>query len=116
MHGVLVTRARSLGEASFAGKLYHVRDYPGAIASDDPADRLAGELFLVEEQEGLWPRLDAYEGIGPAFEEPFEYERRKVRVHAHNGEEIEAYIYLYTYPVEGLEQIPHGDYCKAMAG
>ena len=58
--------------------------YPG-IVLDSAADWVPGQLFVSEDLETHWPRLDAFEGS--------EYRRQQVLVSLANDEVISAFIY-----------------------
>ena len=105
---MLAAGADHLGPATARGKLYRIDWYPGMIASGDPADRVTGDLFSVRDP-ALWPKLDAYEGCGPADPVPQEYRRARIQVEAAEGS-AEAWAYLYAWDVAGCIEIPGGDF------
>ncbi len=100
----LLRGARPLGAARFQGRLYDLGDYPGVVASEDPADVVHGDLFALpaDEAEALLARLDRYEGP--------EYRRVQLRVERADGEHCEAWLYLYSPDPGGLHRIESGDY------
>ncbi|MGR9088885.1 MAG: gamma-glutamylcyclotransferase, partial [Gammaproteobacteria bacterium] len=53
--------------------------------------------------------LDRYEGIGPEFRMPHEYQRQQQPVRLDNGRSVMAWLYLYNRPTAGLEIIEAGD-------
>lgn len=110
MSALLSGSASYLGEAHFQGKLYRIDYYPGVVASDHPEDLVVGDVFQLQSPDVTLPELDDYEGIGPAYEEPYEYERCLLPVTLTNGQTMRCWIYLYRYSVEGLERIADGDF------
>ena len=60
---LLEVRAQFVGEGWTPGRLYHLGRYPGAVFSDDCANKVHGELFLLRGNT-LLAALDAYEGCG----------------------------------------------------
>ncbi|TYO97525.1 gamma-glutamylcyclotransferase (GGCT)/AIG2-like uncharacterized protein YtfP [Geothermobacter ehrlichii] len=110
MHRLLTELAVCLGPASWQGRLYRVADYPGAIPSVYPHERVIGEIWRLKEPERLLPLLDQYEECGPGFPEPTEYVRELHRVQGAAGRSLRAWVYVYNRPVAGLERIPSGDF------
>ena len=57
-----------MGAGHIQGRLYVVTEvdaegqnrYPAAVPSADPADRVWGEIWHIEDQT-IWPEFDAYE-------------------------------------------------------
>lgn len=64
MARVVGTYAVLIGRAYFRGKLFDVGEYPGAVASPSPSDRVVGELHRIEpgQQAALLAELGRYEG------------------------------------------------------
>ena len=83
---LLHTHARFLGNARVRGRLYQFSRYPGAVLSEVPDDWVRGEVFELEDPSIL-AALDEYEGT--------EFERAMVGVHLENGEQLEAWVYLF---------------------
>ena len=75
MARLLEQNADFLGEAHCAGRLYLVRHYPGLVDSDDPADRVFGQLFRLRQPRDVLAKLDDYEGCGEAAAPPHEFIR-----------------------------------------
>jgi len=109
MSQLLAGNADFVDYAVFQGRLYRVDYYPGAVPSDDPEDRIPGEIYRLQDTVCLWPCLDSYEGCGPEFPEPNEYLRQRRKVRLGNGKSISAWIYLYNRPIDGLELIECAD-------
>ena len=92
------------------GKLYAVRDYPGAIVSSDVHDRVFGELYGILNRKRVLTRLDDYEECSNKFPLPHEYSRKRLPIALPGGGSAVAWVYLYNYDVSNLEQIVSGDY------
>src|SRR5579871_1224698 len=73
MARLLSEQAERLGEGSCCGQLYQIKHYPGLIASNDPADRVFGELFRLRDTKSLLAQLDDYEGCGASAPQPTLY-------------------------------------------
>ena len=48
MHAWLMRGVRRVAPASIRGRLYDAGRYPAAVASDDAADRITGELYAID--------------------------------------------------------------------
>ena len=85
------------------GRLYGVRDYPGAIVSSNPDERVVGEIYRLHNAVAMLSSLDEYEGA--------EYERVMVDAQLASGETTRAWVYLYRLPVDEAKRIKSGDFC-----
>lgn len=104
---VLTTHGRFLGEAEVRGRLYDLGSFPALV--DEAEGRVRGEVYrLTHEPERGLERLDRYEGARGAGPGPYVREARTAILD--DGEEIEAWVYIWTDPVEDLDPIPGGDY------
>ena len=112
MFQLLIAHSSFYAKASFQGKMYRIAHYPGVIPSDNPDDLVIGDVYALANPDAILPKLDHYEGIGPEYEEPYEYERCEVRVKLENGELLECWMYLYRAEVEDVFQIESGDFSK----
>ncbi len=110
MSALLSGSADFLGEAHFQGKLYRIDYYPGVVESMSLEDQVVGDVFRLRTPDITLPVLDDYEGIGPAYENPYEYERCLLPVTLTDGQTIQCWIYLYRHSVEGMEPIRDGDF------
>jgi len=105
---MLAAGADHLGTATARGRLYRIAWYPGMVASDDPAERVTGDLFALRDP-ALLAALDAYEGCGPADPAPQEYRRARITVESAAGP-VEAWAYLFAHPLGHHPRIPGGDF------
>jgi gamma-glutamylcyclotransferase (GGCT)/AIG2-like uncharacterized protein YtfP len=108
MSRLLSDNAEFLGAATFRGRLYLVRHYPGLLASDAAADLVFGELFRMREPCDLLERLDDYEGCGPGSAAPAEYRREVCPVTRADGATIDAWVYLYNWDLARCPRIASG--------
>ena len=109
---VLTDYAEYVGEATFQGRMYKIDWYPGVVPSDDPDDRVLGEVYKITDKSEVLPKLDRYEGCSPEDPKPHAFARKQRLVTLDNGGTIDAWIYLYTHPVTGQEEILSGDYLE----
>jgi gamma-glutamylcyclotransferase (GGCT)/AIG2-like uncharacterized protein YtfP len=100
------------GPATFAGRLYDLGRYPGAVP--DPAARppVLGELYRMRDPQALLPLLDRYEGCTDRYDPAAEYRRERQVVVREDGTAVPAWIYLYNRPTAGLRRIDSGDYLR----
>ena len=114
MYHVLAEYADFLGEAHFQGILYDtgLLHGAGAVPSDNPNDRVKGELYAVRHPALVLPVLDAFVGCGETpEEEPGHFRRERVVVTLSGGAaRVGAWAYLFVAPTEGFRRIPSGDF------
>ena len=108
MSRLLAQSAEFVGEATFQGRLYLIEDYPGIVASDDPAEQVFGEVYRLRHSTGVLAELDRYESCGPGFSEPTEYLREVRLVQLTGGGTLEANMYVYNWPVQESHRILSG--------
>lgn len=94
------------------GRLYAVAGYPGLVLSDQPDERVVGELVQMPDPDAALSRLDAYEECSPAFPEPHEYVRTLLPIELESGGTVQAWVYLYNHAVDGLPLIASGDFLQ----
>ena len=109
----LLSRAADFqGTATCGGRLYLIKHYPGLVLSDDPTERVHGELYRLRERDALLAEFDMYEACGAGFPEPTEYLRQMLTVTRDDGATCEAWTYVYNWPVAGLPQIASGKFLE----
>ncbi len=108
--------AALVGEASFAGRLYRVSWYPGAVECPGEKARVWGEVHRLAEPAVSLAWLDAYEGVEPGDSSGREYDRVLRPVLMADGTEVTAWIYLYTAGVDGRPEVPGGRWLQRQNG
>ena len=108
----LSAEAELVGAARCRGGLYLVRHYPGMVLSDDATDEVHGEVFRMRNPDALLAVLDKYEGCAPGAAEPTEYVRKQVTVTLDDNRTIEAWTYVYNWPVDALPRITSGKFLE----
>jgi len=117
MAQLLSRSADFIGEAHCRGRLYLIKHYPGLVLSDDADDVVHGQLFRLRQAAELLREFDMYEACGEGFAEPTEYIRQMLAVTregeiavpgASTGASIQAWTYVYNWPVTGLPRIASG--------
>jgi gamma-glutamylcyclotransferase (GGCT)/AIG2-like uncharacterized protein YtfP len=104
---LLQARARFVGEASIAGRLYHLGRFPGAVPDHDCRTRITGEIFRIRD-ESLLNALDGYEGCRPEDPEPRLFRCDAVEVRTAHGSTLNAWIYTYTGGTAGRPIVASG--------
>jgi gamma-glutamylcyclotransferase (GGCT)/AIG2-like uncharacterized protein YtfP len=112
MAQLLSRSADFLGEARCRGRLYLVKHYPGLVLSDHPDDVVFGELYRLTQPEALLREFDMYEACGEGFAEPTEYLRRMLPLTLEDGAAVEAWTYVYNWPVTDLPRIASGRFLE----
>ncbi len=107
MHGVLVSHAAFVSEATVVGALYSLGRYPGLVPGGEAADLVHGEVYTImpDALERTLAVLDDYEGIGPAHPPPCEYRREVLPVVLPDGRALDAWAYVLNRPTMGLIRI-----------
>lgn len=103
--------AALLGSATLQGRLYRVSWYPGVVASDQPGERVHGEVYRLTTPEQTMPWLDEYEGIVPGATSAApsdDYARRLCDVVLASGDTVRAWVYLYRRSTADLERVADG--------
>lgn len=113
MSRLLSANAAFEGEVSCRGQLHLIRHYPGLVLSGEAGDVVHGELYRLREPDALLREFDMYEACGEGFPEPTEYVRRVLPVTRTGGDAVEAWTYVYNWPVSHLPRIESGRFQKA---
>lgn len=116
MHRVLAQHGDYLAEGSMQGRLYDLTAYPGAVLSDNPAERVHGEIYRLTNPEQALPALDHYEGCSPDFAQPQEYIRTRLAIQLSDGDTVSAWVYVFNHAIDQLEHIASGDWLVFTAG
>lgn len=101
-----------VGRGSFAGKLYDVGSYPAALCLPYCGTLVHGSVYELQNPDLVFAMLDPYEGIDPRSEDDDLYERVLVAITLDDGSVVEAFVYLYRWPIEQLTWIESGDYLE----
>ena len=106
----LLKPAEFVGKGSFAGTLYDLGEYPGAIAVQNSSGRVFVEVYFLLEPKIIWPRLDDYEGFDPEQIKPALFRRTTLNISLVSGEDLRTWVYLYNRPTETLHPIKSGEW------
>jgi len=89
--------------ATIQGRLYDLGAYPGVVLSDEPADTVAGELFILPNDPAVLARLDDYEDFRRSDPANSLFLRQRVLATLQSGPdastEIACWVYTYNHPV-----------------
>lgn len=111
MNYIVARHCNYFSDGYLRGKLYNVDNYPAAIESTNPKDKVYGELYEIADHLIL-PQLDAYEECTHQFPEPHEYSRKKQRITLFDGGSVSAWVYIFNRDVSNLIPIQSGDYLQ----
>jgi len=85
--------------------LYNLGAYPAIIEGEG---EVKGELHSYSDPKNIKNKFDYIEGYRPENEKYSHYLRRKVKVTLENGEEKEAYVYIFNGKIpDECEKIDH---------
>jgi gamma-glutamylcyclotransferase (GGCT)/AIG2-like uncharacterized protein YtfP len=110
MHNALSRHCEYSSEGHMQGKLYEVDRYPGAVESDNPKDKVYGEIYRIINSDLVLPKLDEYEECTDKFPEPHEYIRKKLPITLSGSGSVTAWVYVFNHDVSNLIRIDSGDY------
>jgi len=99
-----------LGHATLTGTLYRVSWHPALVL--EGTDRVTGDLLRLTDPAASLPWLDAFESCGPEDPPPHDYRREMAEVMTADGS-VEAMVYVWNLPLDGLERMPGGDWLAA---
>lgn len=105
---LLQARAKYIGYASAAGRLYHLGAFPGAVFDERSHSKVRGEVYRFA-GKSLLLALDRYEGCHEADggRDPL-FERTMIGVRLATGSFIEAWTYIFIGSVAGRPVISSG--------
>jgi pyruvate carboxylase len=111
LHRLIARNSDYVGMATFQGQMFQVVEYPGIVASENAADQVVGELYLLSKTIKLLNVLDEYEEFDSEDLTASLFVREKVDVNL-KGKVINSFAYLYNRPVGSLKRIASGDFLK----
>lgn len=109
----LAQKARYLGTATIAGRLYDLGRYPGLLEPAAAGDRVHGDLYDLGDDPATLPAMDAYENAEsplPAF-----FDRQRASIRLDDGDECAAWVYWFRGPVREEQRIASGCYEQNMS-
>lgn len=103
----LSMESRFIGPATVAGKLYSLERYPGLVEGAAQNGEVHGEVVKLKNARSfMW--LDDYEGCGPNWPHPQDYERKVLPVRLLDGREMPCWTYVYKGETARFRWIPDG--------
>ena len=104
----VAAKLRPVGEGFVRGVLYDLGGYPGAVADPSAKGRIIGTVMELPEDEGVFERLDRYEGFDPEAPESSEYIRERQTVELKAGGMVECWFYRYNRKPRDGTQVESG--------
>jgi gamma-glutamylcyclotransferase (GGCT)/AIG2-like uncharacterized protein YtfP len=93
--------AALVGRAQVAGRLYRVSSYPAMQPPRDPKDLITGELYELYQPSKTLEVLDEWEE---------DYNRELHRATVANGQDFQAWIYVYRQSLPEDRYIASGEW------
>lgn len=113
MDRLLGAHAIDIGRGTLQGRLFLIGDFPGAKVSENPDDRVHGEIYRLVDAGPALAVLDEYEEYDPTDPNHSLFVRRLAPIRLNDGTTLPAWVYLYNRSIEGLRPIPSGDFLDA---
>lgn len=110
---LLRSGARYLGNGRIRGHLYDLGEYPGALSSSSPYDRIEGELFELPDSTKQLKELDRLEEYNPDRPDESLFVRQRTIVQLENGRRVRAWAYFVMKKPQRARLIPSGNYAEA---
>jgi gamma-glutamylcyclotransferase (GGCT)/AIG2-like uncharacterized protein YtfP len=108
---LLKSNSEFLSPGKIKGRLYHLGNYPAAVADPCATGYVYGEVYRLVCPELILPVLDAYEGIHPDEPALNEYRRERCDIDL-GGQMLKCWVYLLNTGEDGLSIIPSGRWIK----
>lgn len=109
--GLLREAAERLGRGRIDARLFDAGGFPAALPA--AKGRVVGDLFRLRRPGGVLAALDRYEGCDG---DRSLFRREVLPVRRPDGGIVSAWVYVWNRPVEGLPEIPSGDWLAATGG
>lgn len=103
-----------VGKAVMPGRLFTIADYPGMLRAEKATDLVVGEVYAFTGGEARLAEVDDYEGCARHSPQPHLYTRERDNVTLADGTTVEAWVYIYNYPVGDNMLIPSGDFLDTL--
>lgn len=104
--------AAFMARGYFYGKLYEIKQYPGACLSNNKNHKVYGSIFkLNNNSDEILKKLDEYEETGEHFSSPNEYVRQIIEVMTHR-KKYYCHAYIYNWETDEKKRITSGDYLR----
>jgi len=82
------------------------------VPSRHPQEWVIGDVLRLADPERVLRRLDIHEGCGPGAPRPPEYVRHIVPLRLEAGGDIDAWTYIYNWPLARFTRIRSGDFLR----
>ncbi len=102
----LSKQAIHIGSGSVKGKVFLIDDYPGMVVGRNYSTHVTGDIYGFNDPD-LWKDLDQFEEVNVSDE----YQRQVIEVEF-SGQILNCWTYVYQRSIDGLEEIPSGDFLE----
>lgn len=110
IHSYLLSYSQFYAYGTINGKLYLKDFYPCLVENE--TQEVKGEIYKLLEPNTLLPELDDYEDFQPTNETDSLFVRRKLKVKTDKKNLIDAWVYIFNKPTDGLIELPSGDFIE----
>jgi gamma-glutamylcyclotransferase (GGCT)/AIG2-like uncharacterized protein YtfP len=109
MSSYLNNNTHFIGEGFIFGRLYDLGKYPGFIPSNNPDEKVFGEIYELTNAAEIFKVVDDFEESWPLYSEDSEYKRIIFPVF-YNNNILKCWVYVYNWTVDENKQIKSGKF------
>ena len=110
----LHNHSRFLGKGSAQGIIYDIGGYPGLIQTENPAERVFGEIYYMSSLS-LLKDFDRYEGCVMKYLQRSTFTRQIVDAVLRDEQKVQAWTYIYNRKPSESSRIPGGSFTRFFA-
>lgn len=111
----LMKSLKPRGKGYIRGRLYDLGDYPGAVLSQSPRNKVFGDVFELPADSAVLRQIDQYEEFSPRRPNTSLFVRKRVPVKLDSGEQVMCWAYVYNGRIPRTRRILSGDYLAPAA-
>lgn len=108
IHSYLLAYSQFYVNGTINGKLYLNDFYPCLV--EDESKIVKGEIYKILESQPLFAELDDFEDFDVLSPATSLFVRKVVKVKTDKNNVIDAWVYFYNQPTDGLTEIPSDDF------
>ena len=93
-------------------EFFDIGEYPAALPTKEKNAHIEGDIFEINHPRKVLKILDDYEGFDRNDKKNSEYLRKKTNIQLISGDNLEAWVYWYNFPVNPLKKITNKSYLE----
>ena len=97
-------------EGYIHGRIYEIDNFPGLIITNEPNEKVFGEIFLLNDFNRSIHELDQYEDFFPDDLGKSLYVRQIKQINVKGGGIKKAWVFIYNRAVDKKKRIVSGNY------